>query len=82
MEMNMAAGQSVLTFAYNADGIRTSKNVNGTAHTYTLNGSQIVSEAIGNVLLVYLYDESGAIFRFSVPLRSTPNRKIVRKDEA
>ena len=56
--MNM--GQAVLTFSYNDEGIRTSKNSNGTIHTYTLNGTQIVSEAFGNILLVYLYDESGA----------------------
>ena len=58
MEMNM--GQSVLTFDYNDEGIRPSKKVNSVEHIYTLNGAQIVSETIGNVLLVYLYDESGA----------------------
>ena len=53
-------GQSVLEFKYNADGIRTSKTVNGTEHVYTLNGSQIVSEAWLDRLLIYLYDESGS----------------------
>ena len=48
MEMNMAAGQFVLTFTYNADGIRTSKKVGSTEHIYTLNGSQIVGETIGH----------------------------------
>ena len=60
MEMNRNAGQSVLTFAYNSDGIRTSKKSGSVEHIYTLNGSQIVSEAFGSILLVYLYDESGA----------------------
>ena len=53
-------GQSVLEFKYNADGIRTSKIVNNVEHIYTLNGSQIVSEAWGDILLIYLYDESGS----------------------
>jgi len=53
-------GQSVLEFKYNADGIRTSKTVGNVKHVYTLQGSQIVSEAWGNYLLIYLYDESGS----------------------
>ena len=53
-------GQSVLEFKYNADGIHTSKIVNNVEHIYTLNGSQIVSEAWGDILLIYLYDESGS----------------------
>jgi len=50
----------VMEFRYNADGIRTSKTVGGIEHVYTLNGSQIVSEAWGDYLLIYLYDESGS----------------------
>ncbi len=49
---------------YNADGIRTSKTVNGVVHEYYLNGSQIVAETwVTNgveYLIHYLYDESGA----------------------
>ena len=54
-------GQSLLKFKYNADGIRTNKIVNGTDHVYTLNGTQIVSEAWGTNLLIYLYDEKGFV---------------------
>ena len=46
-----------------SDDIRTSKTVNGTEYVYTLNGSQIVSEAWGDYLLIYLYDESGSPIR-------------------
>ena len=53
-------GQSVLEFKYNAGGIRTSKTVGTVEHVYTLQGSQIVSEAWGDYLLIYLYDESGS----------------------
>ena len=44
MEMNRNVGQSVLTFAYNSDGIRTSKKSGSVEHIYTLDGSRIVSE--------------------------------------
>ena len=51
-------------YEYNDSGIRTSKEVNGVKHVYTLNGSQIVTESwVQNGLeyfIVYLYDESGA----------------------
>lgn len=49
-----------MSFAYNDDGIRTSKTVNGVEHIYYLNGSQIVAEEWGERLLVYLYDASGS----------------------
>ncbi len=55
---------SPISFTYNADGIRTSKTVNGICHEYYLNGSQIISEmwTQGNVeyMLYYLYDENGS----------------------
>ena len=50
----------VTSYEYNADGIRTSKTVNGVEHIYTLSGTQIISEAWGTNLLIYLYDESGS----------------------
>ena len=60
MEMNRNAGQSVLTFAYNDEGIRTSKKSGSVEHIYTLDGSRIVSETWGQRMLLYFYDESGA----------------------
>ena len=59
-QMSRNGGQSLLKFMYNADGIRTNKIVDSVNHVYTLNGTQIVSEAWGTNLLIYLYDESGA----------------------
>ena len=56
--------ENSLTFTYNADGIRTSKTVDGLKHEYVLNGSQILYETWRLVgvehILVYLYDEIGA----------------------
>ena len=48
------------TYTYNADGIRTSKTVNGVKHIYHLAGTQILSEewTEGNVqhILIFVYD--------------------------
>ena len=48
-----------MSFTYNDEGIRTSKNANGVKHSYSLNGSQIIMEDMGGSVLVYLYDASG-----------------------
>lgn len=66
-------GGSTLTYKYNADGIRTVKNVvsgsTTTRHEYLLNGSQIVKETVfvngtESYTLVYLYDEYGSPIGF------------------
>ena len=56
----------VVTYEYNADGIRTAKTVNGVRHEYYLNGSQIIREVIydsdGSYIeqdLRYFYDGEG-----------------------
>ena len=52
-------GGKTLSFTYNDEEIRTSKTVNGVKHTYTLDGSWIMTETWGNEMLVYLYDDEG-----------------------
>ena len=51
-------------YKYNADGIRTSKTVNGVEHRYTLNGTQVLSEewTVGTVqhLMIFVYDAEGS----------------------
>lgn len=49
-----------MSFEYNADGIRTSKTVNGVETKYYLNGSQIVAEANPNYSVMYIYDADGS----------------------
>ena len=44
------------TYTYNANGIRTSKTVNGVTHTYTLDGTNILRETWGDNELVPMYD--------------------------
>ena len=53
-------GSNSLSFAYNDEGIRTSKTVNGVVHTYHLAGSRIIAEEWGNNLIIYLYDADGS----------------------
>ena len=45
-----------IQYSYNANGIRTSKTVNGIVHNYTLEGTKILKEVWGNNTLVPLYD--------------------------
>ena len=44
------------TYTYNANGIRTSKTVNGITHNYILAGTKILRETWGENILVPLYD--------------------------
>ena len=57
---NIIWNDDVISYEYNDSGIRTSKTVNGVKHTYVLEGTKILSETYGDVLLVYLYDENNA----------------------
>ena len=51
------------SYTYNADGVRTSKTVNGVKHTYHLSGTQILSEEWTEDrvqhILIFVYDDSG-----------------------
>ena len=49
------------TYTYNANGIRTSKTVNGVLHTYTLDGTKILREAWSGNTLVPLYDNEDSV---------------------
>ena len=49
------------TYTYNANGIRTSKTVNGVKHTYTLDGTKILRETWGIHTLAPLYDNEDSV---------------------
>ena len=49
------------TYTYNANGIRTSKTVNGVKHEYTLDGTKILKETWGENTLIPLYDNEDSI---------------------
>ena len=53
-------GNNLYSYTYNSNGVRTSKTVNGVVHNYTLEGTKIISETYGNVVIVYLYDEANS----------------------
>lgn len=48
-----------MSFAYNDEGIRTSKTVNGTTTTYYVNGGLVYAEKTDNRTIVYIYDYYG-----------------------
>ncbi len=49
------------SYTYNANGIRTSKKVNGVLHTYTLDGTKILREVWDGNVLVPLYDNEDSV---------------------
>ena len=53
--------ETVIDYTYNANGIRTSKTVDGVKHTYTLDGTKIIRETWGGNALVPLYDNEDSV---------------------
>ena len=49
------------TYTYNANGIRTSKTVNGVTHNYTLDGTKILKETWEDNTLIPLYDNEDSV---------------------
>ena len=49
------------TYTYNANGIRTSKTVNGVTHNYILDGAKILKEQWGENTLIPIYDNEDSI---------------------
>ena len=49
------------TYTYNANGIRTSKTINGVTHTYTLDGTKILREVWDGNTLIPLYDNEESV---------------------
>ena len=50
-----------IEYTYNANGIRTSKKVNGVLHTYTLDGTKVLRETWDGNTLVPLYDNEDGV---------------------
>lgn len=48
-------------YTYNANGIRTSKIINGVKRAYTLDGTKILRETWGNNTLIPLYDNEDSV---------------------
>ncbi len=59
-------GNAIATYIYDADGLRTSKTVNGaTTEYYWLNGT-LYGQKTGNEYLFFLYDENGTVYGFII----------------
>ena len=55
----VTSGSNTYSYKYNADGIRTSKTVNGTKTEFFLNGSQILAQKTGDATMLFFYDSTG-----------------------
>ena len=52
-------GSNTYSYKYNADGIRTSKTVNGTTTEFFLNGTQVLAQKTGDSVMRFIYDSTG-----------------------
>ena len=57
-------GEEEISYAYNGDGQRVSKTVNGTTTEYIYNGDILAGQKTGNDVLVFMYDNNGDPFGF------------------
>ena len=55
---------NTISYAYNSDGVRIKKTVNGTVTNYTLDGTKVIKETTGSDTIWYYYDESGTPIAF------------------
>ena len=58
-------GQNI-TFAYDENGLRTQKTVNGTTTNYYYNGSVLMSLTQGDTSLLFSYDAAGNVVAVEV----------------
>lgn len=59
---SLTASDTTAAYTYNAEGIRTSKTVNGVKTTYILKGTDIVTLKQGTNRMDFYYDENGSLF--------------------
>ena len=55
-------GTNSYSYAYNADGLRTSKTVNGTTTNYYWANGVLQAQKTGDEYIVFLYDENGSAY--------------------
>ena len=60
-----AANGKSISYAYNSDGIRTGKTVDGTVTSYLLDGSTVIAQKTGDDVLWFLYDSDGTRVGFT-----------------
>lgn len=52
-------GSNSISYTYDVDGIRYTKTVNGTTHSYIYAGGPLLQEKYGNTVMNFLYDANG-----------------------
>ena len=57
--MSATNGTNTVAYAYDENGIRTQKAVNGTVTNYNYHGSALISQVTGNDTLLFSYDANG-----------------------
>ena len=62
---SMTKGSDTLSFAYNESGLRTSKTVNGVAHSYIWQGSKLAADITDAYTLYFHYDSTGDVIGFT-----------------
>ena len=68
---SMTKGSDTLSFAYNESGLRTSKTVNGVAHSYVWQGSKLAADITDAYALYFHYDSTGDVIGFTRTANST-----------
>mgnify|MGYP003200203507 CR=1 FL=1 len=58
-------GDNTYVYAYNTDGDRVSKTVNGVKTEYFYNGSILAGQKTGDETLIFMYDNNGDAFGFT-----------------
>ena len=59
---SMSGNGKSLSFLYDADGMRTSKTVDGSTTEYLYSGTQLVGQKSGQTILEFLYDAAGNLY--------------------
>ena len=60
----MSRDGTSLLFAYNDEGQRTEKTVNGSTHKYLYRGGLLIADICGNDALYFRYDQNGEVIGF------------------
>ena len=61
---SIADGENTIEYAYNGDGNRISKTVNGVKTEFVYNGDILAGQKSGNDTLVFMYDNNSDVFGF------------------
>ena len=67
-------GNNTITYAYDVNGQRISKTVNGTTHNYTYDGLMLLCDSWGSQYIEYFYDASGSPYALNYYNGSTSTK--------